>query len=239
MWKESMRRIAAILSAVALTAGACGGEETGPTLAPQLDVLVPAATQAMTAVDTVHFTLERGGTPVYIFSNVEFLGAEGDYQAPDRAAAVAQVKAETITVQIGAIAIAGETWTTNIITGAWEPATESLSIDPAVLFDSDVGLPELLRNDLENVVLIGLETRDEKEQYHLRGRGPAERIEVITFGLVRGQDVDVDLWLDPVTAQVTEAAFTTQYQGGEATWRLTFSDYGAEVSIPIPDEIDG
>ena len=234
-----MARIAAVILAVMIIIAACGGEETGPTLAPQLDVLLPAATEAMTAVDTVHFTLERGGTPVYIFSNVEFLGAEGDYQAPDRAAAVAQVKAETITVQIGAIAIAGETWTTNIITGAWEPATEDLSIDPAVLFDSDIGLPELLRNDLEAVELIGLESRDEGDRYHLRGRGPANRIEVITFGLVRNQEVDVDLWLNPVTAQVTEAAFTTEYDGGEATWRLTFSDYGVEVSIPIPDEIDG
>ena len=51
--------------------------------------------------------------------------------APDRAAAVARVKAAAVTVQIGAIAIAGETWTTNIITGDWEPATEDLSIDPA------------------------------------------------------------------------------------------------------------
>jgi lipoprotein LprG len=224
---------------MALAAAACGGGSTGPTLAPNLDAILPASIEAMTGVDTVHFTLERGGAPVYIFSNVEFVDAEGDYLAPDRAAAIARVKAETITVQIGAIAIAGETWTTNVITGEWEPATEDLSIDPAVLFDPDIGLPELLRTDLRDTELIGLEDGEAGGRYHLRGRGPADRIEVITFGLVRNQDVDIDLWIDPVTGEVLEASFNTLYNGEVATWRLTFSDYGAEVEIPIPAEIDG
>jgi lipoprotein LprG len=234
-----MRRVRAVSAALALLLAACGGGSAGPTLAPNLDAILPASVAAMTGVDTVHFTLERGGTPVYIFSNIEFVDAEGDYLAPDRAAAIARVKAETITVQIGAIAIAGETWTTNVITGDWEPATEDLSIDPALLFDSDVGLPELLRTDLQDVELVGLEEGDDGSRYHLRGRGPADRIEVITFGLVRNQDVDIDLWIDPVTGEVLEASFTTLYNGEVATWRLTFSDYGAEVEIPIPAEIDG
>ncbi len=234
-----MRRFAATVAAFALAVAACGGGSAGPTLAPTLEAILPASVDAMTGVDTVHFTLERGGTPVYIFSNIEFVDAEGDYLAPDRAAAVARVRAETITVQIGAIAIAGETWTTNVITGAWEPATEDLSIDPAVLFDADIGLPELLRNDIEDVELIGLEESDGTDRYHLRGRGPADRVEVITFGLVRNQDVDIDLWLDPVTGEVLEATFDTLYNGEVATWRLTFSDYGADVEIPIPEEIDG
>jgi lipoprotein LprG len=234
-----MRRIAASTTALALLIVGCGGGAAGPTLAPTLDAILPASIEAMTGVETVHFTLERGGTPVYIFTNVEFVDAEGDYRAPDRAAAVARVKAAEITVQIGAIAIAGETWTTNIITGDWEPATEDLSIDPAVLFDPEIGLPELLRNDLENAELLGLVERDERELYHLRGVGPAERVEVITFGLVRNQDVDIDLWLDPVTGEVAEAFFPTTYDGEEATWRLTFSDYGEPVEIPIPSEIDG
>ena len=50
------------------------------------------------------------------------------------------------------------------------------------------------------------------------------------------------LWGDgesPVTGEVAEAFFTTTYNGEEATWRLTFSDYGEPVEIPIPSEIDG
>ena len=114
-----------------------------------------------------------------------------------------------------------------------------LSIDPAVLFDPQIGLPELLRSDLEDVALLGLVERNERELYHLQGLAPADRVEVITFGLVRNQDVAIDLWLDPVTGEVAEAFFTTTYNGEEATWRLTFSDYGEPVEIPIPSEIDG
>lgn len=233
-----MRRIAAI-SMLALAAAACGGGETAETIPPDVDSILTAATAAMTDVQTVHFYLERGGAPVYIFSDVEFLDAEGDYQAPDRAAAVARVAAAGITVQIGAIAISGETWTTNIITGDWEPAPENLSIDPAVLFDPEVGLPQLLRSDLTNAELIGLEEREDGERYHVRGDAPAERVEVITFGLVQDQDVVVDMWIDPVTGEVTEASFVTVYRGEEATWRLVFSEFGAEVSVPIPEELNG
>ncbi len=234
-----MRRVVASIAAVAALVGACGGGETATTLAPELPVIVEASTEAMTAVDTVHFTIERGGTPVYIFSNVEFLDAEGDYLAPDRAAAIAHVAAEGFTLEMGAIAIEGETWLTNVITGKWEPATEDLQIDAAVLFDPDEGIPKLLREELDAPELVGLDQRSEDEAYHIRGLAPAERIEVLTFGLVRNQDVDVDMWIDPVTGHVVEAAFTTLYRGEDATWVLTFTDYGAEVTIPIPDEING
>lgn len=234
-----MPRVAVTIAAIAVLFGACGGDETGPTLAPDLSTILDASTEAMTAVDTVHFVIERGGTPVYIFGEVEFLDAEGDYQAPERAAAVAHIATQGFTLEMGAIAIAGETWLTNIITGNWEPATDDLSIDAAVLFDPATGIPVLLSGELENAELVGLEERDDGDRYHVRGRSPAERIEVITFGLVRNQDVDVDMWIDPVTAHVTEAAFSTLYREETATWRLAFTDYGAEVSIPIPDEING
>jgi lipoprotein LprG len=233
-----MRRVVLAL-AISLAATSCSADASQPTLPADLETLLSTAGTAMTDVETVHFSLERGGTPVYIFSDVEFLDAEGDYLAPDRAAAVAHVSAAGFTLEMGAIAIAGETWITNIITGDWEPATEELSIDPAVLFDPDVGLPELLRNDLGDAELVGLEPRDGAERYHVRGLGPAARIDIITFGLVDDQDVVIDLWLDPVTAHVTEGTFTTLYRGEEATWQMTFSDYGEDVSIPIPSEING
>ena len=73
----------------------------------------------------------------------------------------------------------------------------------------------------------------------MRGDAPAERVEVITFGLVQGQDVVVDMWIDPVTGEVTEASFVTVYRDEEATWRLAFSEFGEEVSVPIPDELNG
>lgn len=234
-----MRRIGAIMTAMALVVGACGGDETETTLPPELDTILAAAATAMADVDTVHFSLVRGGTPVYVFTEVEFLDAEGDYEAPDRAAAVARVSAAGLNVQIGAIAVDGETWITNVITGAWEPAPDTLSIDPALLFDASVGIPRLLDTDLADAELIGLEDSSTGARYHVSGLGPAERIETLTFGLVRGQDVTIDMWVDPVTGRLQEVAFVTLYGGEDATWRMTFSDYGSEVSIPIPAEIDG
>ncbi|MDH3500248.1 MAG: LppX_LprAFG lipoprotein [Acidimicrobiia bacterium] len=232
-----MRRIAAIVIATAVSAGACGGDETGPTLAPNVDVVLAAATDAMTAVDTVYFTLERGGAPVYIDSldTIAFESAEGRYAAPGRAEAVVQVSLVGLNTQIGAVAIDGVTWITNPITGDYEPAPAGYEFDPATLFDPAVGLPLLLDGELGGATLIGLEDRDGEMRYHVRGTAPAERVEVITARLVRGQDVELDLWLDPVGGEVAEAAFSTEFNAGVTTWRLTFFDYGAEVEITEPN----
>jgi lipoprotein LprG len=234
-----MRRLVFLLTC-ALTAVACSGDSSETTLPAELDVVRAAAATAMGEVDTVRFTLERAGAPVYIddLDTIEFVSAEGRFAAPSTADAVVQVSVVGLSTQIGAVAVDGETWLTNPITGTFEPAPVGYDFDPATLFDPSVGLPVLLAEDLADAELRGLEERGEGSSYHVRGVAPAERVEVITARLVRNQDVTVDLWIDPTTGHLTEAAFATLHGGAESTWRLTFADYGADIEITPPD-LDG
>jgi lipoprotein LprG len=234
-----MRRIVAAAVMISLAALACGGDTT-PTIAPQVEAILAASAAEMGDVDTVRFTLERGGAPVFIddLETIAFESAEGRYAAPGRADAVVQVTVVGLSMQIGAVAVDGETWITNPITGRYEPAPGGYAFDPATLFDPTVGLPVLLSGELADPELVGLEERDDGERYHVTGNAPAERVEVITASMVRDQDVTLELWVDPVTGDLTEAAFATVHGGEESTWRLTFFEYGAEVVID-PPELDG
>jgi lipoprotein LprG len=235
-----MRRIHSLLAFVIL-AGACGSSDPEPVLSANIDEVLAASATAMGSVDTVRFEIERGGEPIYIddTGTLEFKDAVGRFVAPQKADAVVKVGISGLNVQIGAIAIDGIIWLSNPISGKWEQAPSSYEFDPTTLFSPEVGWRPLLDGELQNAVLVGLEERDDEPRYHVTGSAPAVRIEKITAGLVTGQDVDVDLWLDPDTGHVLEVTFDTETVAGVSTWELRFFDYGDDLKIVPPEELVG
>lgn len=235
-----MRKTYSLL-VLALLAGACGSTEPEPVLSANVDEVLAASATAMGSVETVRFEIERGGEPIYIDNTgtLEFKDALGRFVAPEKADAVVKVGISGLNVQIGAIAIDGTIWLSNPISGEWEQAPSSYGFDPTTLFSPEVGWRPLLDGEIQNPVLIGLEERDDEPRYHVTGSAPAVRIEKITAGLVRDQDVDLDLWLDPDTGHVLEVTFETETAAGVSTWELRFFDYGDDIEIVPPEELVG
>jgi hypothetical protein len=230
-------RLAVATLALLLFGTACSGATTGTTLAPDAETILAASAEAMGEIESVRFTIERGGAPIYIdpADALAFEDAEGRFAGPSSADAVVTIKVSGLTTQIGAVAIDGDTWLSNPITGTFEPAPAGYNLDPATLFDPQQGWRPLLATGLADVELIGLEDREAGELYHLRGAADRERIGIITAGLVDDQDVVLDIWIEPTTGYVAEAEFVTVYRGDDTTWRLTFSDFGELIEIEIPD----
>jgi len=231
------QRRAAALLAVALLSGACSNGTSDETLPPDAAAILAAAAEAMGSIDTVRFTIERGGAPVYIdpTDQLEFVSAEGLYAAPGSAEAVVIIGIGDLTTQIGAVAIDGETWLSNPITGAWELAPAAYTFDPATLFDPEVGWRPLLAEGLSDVELVENEPSPDDGYYHVRGVADAARVKVITAGMVSGQSPVVDLWIDAVTGEVADVSFPTLYRGEISDWTLAFFDYGDDVTITPPD----
>ena len=61
-------------------------------------------------------------------------------------------------------------------------------------------------------------------------------MQAITAGLVAGQSVDLDLWLHPVTAEVTSVTFSTEFDGATSDWVLELTEYGETFDISPPVE---
>jgi lipoprotein LprG len=191
----------------------------------------------MGTIDYVRFKIERGGAPVYIdpLDTLNFELAEGQFAAPSSANAVVTLEVGNLNAQIGAIAIEGQTWLTNPITGEWEEAPEGYDFDPATLFDPSVGWRPLLAEGLSDVEWIGAEERDGEPRYHIRAAADEDRVALILAGLIKKQPVDLDMWIDPETGYVREAELSTVYEGQTSDWFIEFSEFGEPVEIAPPD----
>ena len=241
---RSSRR-GAVLGVLLLALAACGGsddaadEPTGPTLPADADAIVTASAAAMGEVTSVRFELTRTGAPVYIdqFESIAIDTVVGEFTVPQSAQAVLDVEVNgNLETQLAAIALADEVWLSNPVTGDFETLPPGYDIDPSRFFDPENGWRPLM-SGLTDLELVGREDRD-GDRYHVRGTAPADRMRAITAGLVSGQDVEIDFWIQPVTGLVRGAEFTTQAPGDpDATveWELTLGQYGEQFTIVAPE----
>jgi lipoprotein LprG len=201
-------------------------------------VIVAAAAEAMRAVTSVEFELERSGAPVYIdqFESIALNELHGQFTVPNKAQAELTVRInDNLNTKLGAVAIDSEVWISNPVTGDFETLPAGYDIDPSKFFDPENGWRPLL-TELRDVELIGIENRG-GDRYHVRGVAPAAQVREITVGLVRGQDVPIDLWVHPDTSLVTAAELTTVVDGADAHWALALDNYGDEFTIEPPENV--
>ncbi len=227
------RTLLPILLAAALFGAACSGSEEPP----DPDAVIASSIERMGEVESVIFFLESTGAEVFIDEDglIEFTSAEGRFAAPASTDALLTVRAVGIPTQIGAVQIGGDTWMTNPLTGSWGDAPAGFTLDVGKLFDRTEGWSALLAGGLTNVYFVAEEELDGEMLAHFRITAPADRIEQITAGMVSGQAVDGDLWIQSSTGEIRELAFNTDMAGGVTTWSLLMTDYGTEVDITVPD----
>lgn len=238
------QHVAVLAASAAITLAACGGgsngEPTEPTIPADADAIVDASAIAMGETESVRFELERSGAPVYIdqAEQLALNSVVGQFEVPGSAQAVLEVEVgDGLISELGAVALDDEIWLSNPITGEFEPLPAGIDVDPSLFFDPQDGWQPLME-DLTDVELIGLETRDGADRYHIAATAPAERVEVVTARLVRGEDVEIDFWIQPVTGHVRAAAFTTRVEDGDVDWRLDLDEYGEDFDIQPPEGLD-
>jgi lipoprotein LprG len=200
--------------------------------------VVAASAAAMAEVTSVEFRLDRSGAPIYIdeFESLALDSLIGQFAIPTRARAQLTVTVDgNLTTEIGAVAIDDEVWISNPVTGDFETLPAGFDIDPSRFFDPEGGWQPLLAN-LRDVEMIGIDDRG-GDRYHVRGIAPAEEVANITVGLVRDQDVPVDLWIHPGTSLVTRAEFETEIDGARSQWVLELGSYGESFTIRPPSNV--
>jgi lipoprotein LprG len=200
--------------------------------------IVRSAAEAMGAVTSVEFRLDRSGAPIYVdqFGKIALDGLRGQFTVPTKAQAELSVTVNgTLATRLGAVAIDDEVWISNPVTGDFETLPSGYDIDPSRFFDPENGWKPLLAN-LHEISLVGIADRG-GERYHLRGTAPAAQVRDITVNLVRDQDVVVDFWIHPGTWLVTAATFDTTIDGEAAHWELELSRYGDQFRIEPPGNV--
>ena len=214
--------------------------DDGAVADPDADIeqVVADAAIAMAGVRSVEFRLDRSGAPIFIdqFESLALDSLIGQFTIPTRARAQLTVTVDgNLTTEIGAVAIDDEVWISNPVTGDFETLPPGFDIDPSRFFDPEDGWQPLLAN-LRDVELVGVDDRG-GDRYHVRGTAPAAEVQNITVGLVRDQDVPVELWIHPGTSLVTRAEFATAIDGAESRWVLDLGRYGESFTIRPPTNV--
>lgn len=220
-----------------LLLAACGdsGESadppTGSTLPPDPAVVLPAAGAAMQGLESARFMIELEGASIDLIAGLGLRSVDGQWTQPGSSRAVSELGAGDVTVQVGAIAVGGQTWITNPVTGDWEELPDGLGFDPNVLFAADTGWQALLSEDVSDAEFVGVENGD----YHITAVAAGQRVETITGGFAGAEPVDIEMWVDPATGYLTRLVFVTTGDDGDTEWRMRLSEFNEPVTIEPPD----
>ena len=194
--------------------------------------------EVMGETESVRFSIERSEAAVYIdqIESISLDSVEGRFTQPSSAEAIIGVTVnDSLRTELGAIAIGDEVWLTNPATGTFETLPSGFDIDPSSFFDPVGGWKPLIE-DLTDIELVGQVERNGEERLQLSGTAPADRMTAITAGLVRDQEVEIDLWVEPGTLNVMSVEFSTTFNELETSWQLELSEYGEPFDISPPEE---
>ncbi len=205
------------------------------------DELIGKTAVRITEQPHANFIIERQGASAYVDPDqtLVFRRAEGEYQAPDRAAAIVRIIAPGIIADVDVISIGNIQWQTNVLTGEWEELPPNWGFNPAVIFDHETGLQAILSNDLHDVTIIGTEKLDgiDGKLYALKGIASGGRLSTMSGGLIEAETAVIQLWITPKTFDLRRAIITEPMADGEEdrVWQVDF-EYEGETAVIEPPE---
>lgn len=219
---------------VVLLLSACGAPPP-PNLPP--GEIVQRASQAMLDQGTMHFKIEISGAPVTINPTLglSLRSAEGDFMRPDRMGVHLKI-VSLVSIEADMIALGDDQYLTNFLTHEWEPLPPEFGFNPAVMFHPEFGLEKTLEGGLDEAELIGVESIDGAQAYHVKGSLEGRRLQFMSGGLIGMERVEVEVWVDAENFVVSRTILQDPSADGDdpSTWTLTFSKFGAPVTIEAP-----
>ncbi|CAN5774943.1 N/A [soil metagenome] len=233
-----------IIGAVAILTG-CGVEDsTSIATSESLDAvtLLTQASDSLAETETLRFNLEiDGDTFVDEAGTIRLLAARGDLARPDRVDVEFQVEllgAQTVSIRM--ITIDDEAWTTNLLSGAWEPSPEEFGYNPTVLFDDQGGLGPVAGR-LNSPQVLDAETIGGRETWPVQGTVDNDTISSLTSGTADGEVITVTLWVDQESSNVLQLQLTEPDDTDKenpAAWTMRLTGHNQDVTIERPDLAD-
>lgn len=234
-----------LLFLLVFTTAACmgdddDGEDNGAATSPAGNVtpeqVLADGRDAWAETESARFTLEVNGD-AYLDEDetIKLVSAEGDIKRPGSVKATATVDAQISVLDISLVAVDGEIFITNLLSGNWERAPEDFSYDPSVLFSDTDGIGPIM-TDLQNPELEGTEDVNGRSAHRVTGTVAADRVEEITAGTIGGEEIEVTLWIGVEDAKLLQVVLTEPegVRESPATWTLNLTDHGENVEIEAP-----
>ena len=239
---RNIRRILYLFLVITFVVSLSGCKKSTPPALPPAEI-VANAIERLKGTAGFHFTIERTGTLAYINSDntIAVNRIDGDFVTPDRVKGKIRVSVGGFAAEVSIVSIQGRYWQTNPLNQTWEEYEPGTVFNPALLFDSEMGIQPMLQADLSELTVVGNEKLNkwpDKQLYHLKGKMKGERIAEITFQLIGPEVMDVDVWIAPNTFEVHRIQIIDPVEGAvEPTiWAVDFLNYDqkADIQPPVP-----
>ncbi len=210
-----------------------------PTATPvTAQAVLSQAADQFGQVNTLHFELQLNNkVPLDQKGQIKLSGATGDLKRPSSAQTKAKVTFIGANLSINMISVDNQQYITNPVSGNWEKAPSDLSFDPAVLFDQNQGIAHVLRQ-VQDPTIVGTETVDGKETYHITGTVNKQDVEPISGGAIAANSIPVDAWVVKDTHNIVKLVLHDKGTNGgnsETTWTLLLSQQNQPVTIEKPN----
>ncbi len=237
---SKITRFLPLISLLALAAiSAC---RAAPEPEPRPQEIIQNTAARMQATSGFHFAIAQTGAPAYLdpTETISLVRADGDYAAPDKAQATVLVKLTGFVTKVDVISVADAQWQTNPLTGKWEELPPNWGFNPAVLFDSEVGLQAILATDMSELALTGKEKLEggiDAELYALTGAVAGDRLFRMSGGLIGPAAAGVQLWVMPESFELVRVVLTepaVDEAEPASVWQVDFANFDQAVTIELP-----
>jgi hypothetical protein len=219
--------------AVAVVATAACGRSQPPEPAPR-EILLRAA-EAANTINSTHFSLQQQNGSLQMISGIRISDADGDVQRPDRLRMTCMMLlGGGLSAEEQLIAIGGEHFLTNPLTGRWQPSP-STSIVLRIL-DRNHGLSNLLHS-IDSPQRAPNELVDAKETMHVKGILHASAFADMLDAQVTTDVVPSDVWVgaDDFVVRMLRVEGPIDGEDSDSAVRtLTFSNVNQAVNIQRP-----
>ena len=185
---------------------------------------------------SVHFLLKvDGSTYLDVNETIELKEVEGDLKRPDRAKAEAEVQIGFASFDVGLVAIGGDVYMTNFLSGDWERGPSDFDFNPALIFDNELGVGAVL-NKMEDVELGEESTIGSTTAVEITGTVAQRDISRLVAGSLEGDRIGVIIWMNESNGELLqiELAEPDDVDGDPTSWVITFSEHNEPVTIKAP-----
>lgn len=222
-----------------LLVSACTSSDDETEETPDPEEVLDQALDTFQETESARFTLDIDGTiglGAEGEGNGELeLGAvEGAVERPASAQAEANVQFMGSSVTMEIVAVDGELFLRNLLSGDWERAPTDLNFDPARIFDDETGISRIV-DQLDELTNEGEETVNGEDAWHISAIIDTSEVEGLTGPFFEGEILDLDMWIASDDHRLHRVQLHDSEAEEPSTWELTLTEHDEPVDITAPE----
>ena len=213
--------------------GAAAPAAQRPPAAPAAQGELDRAADALLALKSTRFALEREGTPAVLdeATGITFTAADCSYAAPDRASCNIKVALKNGTIlQLTRVWVPEGAFQSNPLTRQFAKLPAADGFNGSVLFARN-GIPQILRTGVQRPQIVGKVRLQTRDTIHITGDVSGKTLNPLMDAFSPDATYPVQFWIEEKTAHLVQLHVADPPNNG---WKIQLSGVNEPITIPTP-----